>query len=156
MKRQEHTVCYNILNLQREFGECGGNCSISPVADVSRYPRGGFHKVLDALVKVGERFGVEYRYSSPISQVKVDPRTGRATGVQLESGETMNADVVLVNADLVYAYNKLLPPSAKAKSLSAKPASCASISFYCKYPISLRNMKLIIAFRVNGLDNTTA
>lgn len=102
-------------------------------ANRNRYPRGGFHKILDALVKVGERFGVEYRFSTPISQVNVDSRTGRATGVKLESGETLNADVVLINADLVYAYNNLLPPSAKAKALSKKQASCASISFYCKF-----------------------
>jgi phytoene desaturase (3,4-didehydrolycopene-forming) len=101
-----------------------------------RYPRGGFHKVLEALVRVGERFGVEYKFSTPISQVNVDSK-GRATGVRLESGETLNADIVLINADLVYAYNKLLPPSPKATALSKKPASCASISFYCKIAFCL-------------------
>jgi len=94
------------------------------------YPLGGFHKVLDALVKVGERFGVQYRLSTSVSHVNVDRYSGRATGVTLASGEMINADIVLVNADLVYAYNELLPPSSKAKSLSKKPASCSSISFY--------------------------
>ncbi|KIW44586.1 uncharacterized protein PV06_03045 [Exophiala oligosperma] len=94
------------------------------------YPRGGFHKVLDALVQIGKRLGVQYRLSTPVSHVNVDRYSGRATGVTLASGEILNADVVLVNADLVYAYNELLPPSQKAKSLSKKQASCSSISFY--------------------------
>ena len=50
--------------------------------------------------------------------------------MQLASGEQLNADVVVVNADLVYAYNNLFPPSNRAKSLSKKAASCSSISFY--------------------------
>ena len=102
----------------------------SELINLSRYPRGGFQTVLEALVKVGERFGVDYRLSVPISQVNVDKYTSRATGVTLASGEILNADIVLMNADLVYAYNNLLPPSPEAAKLSAKPASCSSISFY--------------------------
>lgn len=98
-------------------------------ADINRYPRGGFHKVLEALVKVGERFGVEYRFNTSVTQVIVDDNN-RATGVRLQSGETLKADIVLMNADLVYAYKNLLPPSPTATALDKKPSSCASISFY--------------------------
>ena len=106
---------------------------------VDRYPRGGFHKILDALVKVGQRFGVEYRLSTPVAQVNVDRYTQRATGITLGSGEVVNADIVLVNADLVYAYNELLPPSDRATALSKKKASCSSISFYCKFESEGKN-----------------
>ena len=94
------------------------------------YPVGGFHAVIAALVRVGERFGVTYRLSTPISQVVLDPKTNRATGVTLTTGEQLSADVVIVNADLVYAYNHLLPPSNHAKRLSTRKTSCSSISFY--------------------------
>lgn len=97
---------------------------------MNRYPRGGFHKILDALVKVGERFGVEYRFNTSVSQVLVDERSKKAIGVQLQNGETLKADIVLMNADLVYAYKNLLPPSPQATALDKKPSSCASISFY--------------------------
>lgn len=93
------------------------------------YPRGGFHRVMEALVDVGKRLGVEYQMNTAVEQVNVSS-SGTATGVTLESGETVDADVVLINADLVYAYNNLLPPSLRAKVLSKKPASCSSISFY--------------------------
>lgn len=65
-----------------------------------------------------------------MSQVIVDERTQKATGVRLENGETLRADIVLMNADLVYAYKNLLPPSPTATALDKKPSSCASISFY--------------------------
>ncbi|KAI9837937.1 MAG: hypothetical protein M1837_002645 [Sclerophora amabilis] len=94
------------------------------------YPKGGFHKVVDALVKVGERLGVKYRLSSPVSSVTLSPDGRRATGVTLDSGEKLTADVVVINADLVYAFNNLLPSSSRATRLSKRPASCSSISFY--------------------------
>ncbi|KAI9749873.1 MAG: hypothetical protein M1815_002226 [Lichina confinis] len=94
------------------------------------YPEGGFHRVIEALVSVGKRLGVNYRLSTPVSSVTLSPDGRTATGVQLASGEQLNADVVVVNADLVYAYNNLFPPSNRAKSLSKKAASCSSISFY--------------------------
>ena len=94
------------------------------------YPRGGFHSVIAALVRVGERYGVTYRLSTSVSSVKLSPDSRRATGVVLDSGELVSADVVVMNADLVYAYNNLLPSSSKATSLQKRPASCSSISFY--------------------------
>jgi phytoene desaturase (3,4-didehydrolycopene-forming) len=94
------------------------------------YPVGGFHRVLQALVDVGKRLGVEYRLSTTVSEVKLSSNRSRAEGVTLSSGETLYADVVLVNADLVYAYNKLLPHTPYATSLSKRPGSCSSISFY--------------------------
>jgi len=49
----------------------------------------------------------------------------------------LNADIVVVNADLVYAYNNLFPKSKVsksttnyAKSLQKRDGSCSSISFY--------------------------
>ncbi|KAL1618188.1 hypothetical protein SLS54_007429 [Diplodia seriata] len=94
------------------------------------YPEGGFHKVIEALVKVGERLGVNYRLSTPVSSIALSTDHRRATGVVLASGETIPADVVINNSDLVYAYNNLLPPTTYARSLTKRPASCSSISFY--------------------------
>ncbi|KAI1411440.1 phytoene desaturase [Hypoxylon sp. FL1857] len=98
------------------------------------YPRGGFHTVLDALVNVGERLGVEYRLNTPVKQILMDSDGKKARGIQLESGEVLEADIVVVNADLVYAYSNLFPqtPSIRSysKSLRQRDSSCSSISFY--------------------------
>ncbi|KAJ4286687.1 ATP-binding cassette transporter CGR1 [Kalmusia sp. IMI 367209] len=94
------------------------------------YPIGGFHKVVDALVKVGKRKGVTYRLNSPISRIQLSHDGRRTTGVVLDSGEVITADRVICNADLIYSYNNLLPRTSYATSLSKRKASCSSISFY--------------------------
>ncbi|TGJ78575.1 hypothetical protein E0Z10_g10187 [Xylaria hypoxylon] len=107
------------------------------------YPRGGFQTVLAALQRVGERFGVEYRLGTPVKQIITQSDGKTARGVELETGEIVEADVVVVNADLVYAYSNLLTQAAPqtqrySKRLRQKDGSCSSISFYwslnCKVP----------------------
>ena len=80
------------------------------------YPRGGFHKVVEKLVNVGERLGVKYQLGTEVDRVLTDQK-GNATGIRLKSGEVMEADIVVVNADLVWAYNNLFD----SKASSAKP-----------------------------------
>ncbi|KAI3320781.1 phytoene dehydrogenase [Xylariaceae sp. AK1471] len=99
------------------------------------YPRGGFQTVLAALQRVGERLGVEYRLNTPVKQILMRSDGKTARGVQLESGEILDADIVVVNADLVYAYSNLFPQTtahaqSHNKSLRQKDGSCSSISFY--------------------------
>jgi phytoene desaturase (3,4-didehydrolycopene-forming) len=73
---------------------------------------------------------VKYHLNTPISQILLSDDGKRARGVILENGETLTTDVVIVNADLIYAYSNLLPQTAYAKSLTKREASCSSISFY--------------------------
>lgn len=101
------------------------------------YPVGGFHAVVQALVNVCERLGVDFRLNTAVEEVLTSADGRTATGVKLANGETLNADVVVVNADLVYAYNNLFPESkvpksttSYAKSLQKRDGSCSSISFY--------------------------
>ncbi|KAF2106510.1 phytoene dehydrogenase [Lophiotrema nucula] len=94
------------------------------------YPIGGFHKVVDSLVKIGEKLGVDYRLNTPISRILLSEDGKTAKGVVLESGEELTACTVICNADLIYSYNNLLPPTSYARSLSKRDASCSSISFY--------------------------
>lgn len=87
-------------------------------------------QVVEAIVDMGKRLGVTFRLSTPVSSISLSSDSRRATGVVLASGEQLAADVVICNADLVYAYNKLLPPTSQARSLSKREGSCSSISFY--------------------------
>ncbi|KAI1424583.1 phytoene dehydrogenase [Xylaria sp. FL1777] len=99
------------------------------------YPRGGFQTVLAALQRVGERLGVRYRLNTPVMQILTHPDGKTARGVELESGEIVEAEVVVVNADLVYAYSNLFPQTTLqtqkySRQLRRKDGSCSSISFY--------------------------
>jgi len=63
--------------------------------------------VEDMLQIAGQR-GVEIRTLAPVAEICIE--NGRATGVRLESGETVLADLVVSNADLPYTYRKLVAP----------------------------------------------
>ncbi|TKA62080.1 Phytoene desaturase [Friedmanniomyces simplex] len=84
------------------------------------YPVGGFHRVVEKLVEVGEREGVVYRLGRAVERIVLDGSGERAVGVRLEGGEMMEADVVVNNSDLVYAYTHLLAPEQSA-SLQGQP-----------------------------------
>ncbi len=97
------------------------------------YPVGGYHAGVAALVRICERLGVELRLSTPVASVLTSDDGKRATGVQLSTGEQLFSDLVIINADLVYAYNNLFSSSSSqsyANSLQKRDGSCSSISFY--------------------------
>jgi phytoene desaturase (3,4-didehydrolycopene-forming) len=97
------------------------------------YPVGGFHVVVAALVRICERLGVQIRLNTPVSSIITTHDGTSTTGVQLSNGEHLTAELVVINADLVYAYNNLFltsPSNSYAKSLQRRAGSCSSISFY--------------------------
>ena len=71
------------------------------------FPEGGMHAVPTALAAAAEKHGVRLRYGTTVS--RVDVVGGRARGVITTDGERIEADVVVVNADLPTAYDELLP-----------------------------------------------
>lgn len=88
--------------------------------------------MVEALVNIGKRYGVEYHFNSPISRIQLSKDGKHATGVVFEdpTKAPLTADLVICNADLTYAYNELLPSTSYARSLAKRETSCSSISFY--------------------------
>jgi phytoene desaturase len=83
--------------------------SLITYADLARgvwYPMGGVYSIVEDLVALADQAGVTLRTSSPVAEIRVEGK--RATGVALESGEFLPADVVISNADLPYTYRKLI------------------------------------------------
>lgn len=79
------------------------------IAGVS-FPRGGMHAVARGLAAAATEAGVEFRYGAEVEEVlRADGTGGRVRGVRLAGGEVVEADVVVVNADLPVAYRDLLP-----------------------------------------------
>jgi phytoene desaturase len=76
------------------------------------YPKGGIYSIITALENIGRKYGAEYRTSSPVAAIST--QDGRASGVVLENGETISADIVISNADIHHTEMKMLP--AKARS----------------------------------------
>jgi phytoene desaturase len=92
------------------------------------YPRGGMYSVVETLMDLARRSGVEFSFGSSVEQI--DTHANHARGVHLADGSRLEADVVLANADLPYVYQHLLPQDRMAKALSRKQFSCSAISFF--------------------------
>lgn len=94
------------------------------------YPKGGFHKVLESVERIAARHGARFHYGAAVREITVDGRTGAATGVRLADGTAVAGDAVVCNADLVYAYNRLLPETRYAARLARGAHTSSSVSFY--------------------------
>ena len=71
-------------------------------------PRGGTGGVSLAIASAARALGAEIRTEAPVA--RIDVHGGRATGVTLESGEELTADVVLSSADARVTLIDLLEP----------------------------------------------
>jgi phytoene desaturase len=72
------------------------------------FPMGGTGILVRGLVSLLEGQGGELRCGSPVAEITV--AGGAATGVRLESGEVIPADVVVSNADSAWTYRHLIAP----------------------------------------------
>ena len=76
------------------------------------FPMGGTGRLVNGLVSLIEGQGGSVRCNQGVAQITVgcgaDGRA-RATGVRLENGETIAADVVVSNADSAWTYKHLVP-----------------------------------------------
>ena len=77
------------------------------------FPMGGTGALVNGLVSLLEGQGSSIRYNAPVEQIVLEGR--RATGVRLTSGEVIDADVVVSNADSAWTYKNLVAPSARRK-----------------------------------------
>jgi len=114
------------------------------------YPVGGFHAVPASIHRIAESNGAVFHFNTPVQQVTYGP-DGAANGVILGNGEKVESDIVVVNADVVWAHNNLFLKKGEekmveggvkgrgikdllnprmAKKMLDKPHSCSSISFY--------------------------
>lgn len=70
------------------------------------FAMGGTTAIVNGLVRLLGELGVDVRMSAPVARIEV--RNGRATGVELESGERLGADVVVSNADPSWVYSQMI------------------------------------------------
>lgn len=71
------------------------------------YPKGGFYELINALVSIARKNGAKLLADAPVKEIVVE--NGKALGVILERGETLDADIVISNADMWFTETHLLP-----------------------------------------------
>jgi 1-hydroxycarotenoid 3,4-desaturase len=97
--------------LQQLFGRYATYCGSSPwlapatlmlVAQVELdgvwVVSGGMFQIAQALAQLGEKHGVKARYNSPCARILT--KGGKVNGVQLSTGETLEAEHVVFNGDV--------------------------------------------------------
>jgi len=98
------------------------------LADGVWFPIGGMYRITESLTSIAEGLGARFVYETPVKQIEVSG--SQATGVVLEDGGKMHADIIIANADLPYVYDQLLPDRAEAKKMLNKQFTCSTIMFY--------------------------
>ena len=81
------------------------------------FAQGGTNRLVAGMVRHFERLGGTVRLNAPAASI--DTLGDRATGVTLKSGETLPADMVASNGDLMHTYRDLLSTSRSAKRTAA-------------------------------------
>ncbi len=105
--------------------------SLMPYSELTHgvwYPSGGMYTIVEALMEVALKAGVEFEYNTAVERIEVDAHSARS--VVLDDGRSLTADVIFANADLPYVYKELLPNDPLVKSLEKKKYSCSTINFF--------------------------
>ncbi|MDX9726742.1 MAG: phytoene desaturase family protein [Bacteroidales bacterium] len=106
--------------------------SMIPAAELTEgsfFPaNGGMFNIVDRLLAEAGRRGVKIYYSNPVSRILISEK--RAKGIILGDGTTVEADLVVSNADLPYTYRKLLPDRRKSAHIENLKYSCSALCFH--------------------------
>ncbi|QFT88954.1 Diapolycopene oxygenase [Bacillus sp. THAF10] len=70
------------------------------------YVRGGMYKIAEAMKALLEEMNVDYRLNTSVQ--KIITKDGKATGILLENGEEILADIVVSNLEAIPTYQMLL------------------------------------------------
>ena len=111
--------------------EAPATFSMMPYTELAHgvwYPRGGMYSIVEALLDIARRAGVDFRFDAPVERIRVNG--AKVCGVTLQDGTALDADVILANADLPYVYTDLLPKDGRADDLARMRFSCSVISFF--------------------------
>ena len=147
--------------LRQLFGRYAGYCGASPfrapatlmlVAHVEQqgiwYVQGGMVRIVDTIAGLCEQAGVQFRLGQRVQSVLT--RGGRATGIQLDDGETIDADAVIHNGDVAALADGLLGRTGRRAvapvRLGDRSMSAVTWSMYARsdgFPLVRHNVFLL-------------
>ncbi len=92
------------------------------------FPKKGMRSIVDSLVELGERNGIDFQCNSPVKEILYDGKKN-VTGVKTSS-EEIAADIVVSNMDVRPTFDKLLPNVATPKRIINQEPSSSALIFY--------------------------
>lgn len=94
------------------------------------YPRGGIYSIIELIVSIGKKLGVQYHLGTDVSSILHE--NGKATGIVV-GGKKVIADIVISNADMHHTETKLLDTSVQTypeSSWNAKEPGISALLLY--------------------------
>jgi len=70
------------------------------------YPKGGMHKIVEAMVSLAGEKGVKFHTSANVSEILIE--NGQSVGIKLENGKEYKSDFVVSGADYHHTETKML------------------------------------------------
>ncbi len=95
------------------------------------FAEGGTGALVTAFERLLREEGVDIRLSTTVAEIET--RDGRATGVRLESGDRLPADIVVSNADPLHLYSRMMPKQDLSIAARAKLKSKRSMGLFIVY-----------------------
>jgi phytoene desaturase len=92
------------------------------------FPIGGMHQIALKLESVAKDAGVKFIYNMTVEKIETD--VNLAKQLIFSDGTMIKSDLIVVNADLPYAYCNLLPDNKISARLERKTYSCSAIVFH--------------------------
>jgi phytoene desaturase len=115
--------------------DCPGLFTMIPYTEHAHgvyHVMGGLCRIADAFAQVAREEGAEIHTSSPVKRVLLDGR--RACGVELECGEKIYSDSVVINADFGHAVSTLFDSKDLKRytpeSMRKRKFSCSTFMMY--------------------------
>lgn len=132
-ERLARVVEWPVLFLGASANETSAMYSLMSYADMALgtwYPKGGMHRIIEAMVRVATELGVTFRFGAQVDEILVEG--GRACGVRC-GDEAIRADAVLASADYHHVEQDLLAPRYRQYSeryWDKRTMSPSSLLFY--------------------------
>jgi len=92
------------------------------------FPIGGMHQIALKLEAVAKEAGVKFIFNKVAEKIETNGHLAKT--LIFSDGTTINSDLIVVNADLPYAYRNLLPDTKISQRLDRKTYSCSAIVFH--------------------------
>lgn len=115
--------------------DCPGLFTMIPYTEHAHgvyHVQGGLSRISHAMADVAREFGAAIHTSTPVRRVLIKGR--RAVGVELGSGEKLECDDVVINADFGHAVSTLFDPATLRRytpqTLAKKNWSCSTFMMY--------------------------
>ncbi len=91
---------------------------------------GGLNKISSAMAKVFEEDGGVIHYNTKVAKLVTDGK--KTKGVELENGEIIESDVVIINSDFAHTFSNIYKQSKKysPKKLKGMKYSCSTFMMY--------------------------